>query len=68
MTEDVRCQSTNKRLSDCPSLFKTSQGTPILHEIRRKVFAMAYKALQDLSYTQDSVLGEDADTNKAGQG
>ena len=29
---------------------------------------MAYKALQDLSYTQDSVLGEDADTNKAGQG
>lgn len=29
---------------------------------------MAYKALRDLSYTQDSVLGEDADTNKAGQG
>lgn len=63
--EGVRYSEHKKRLSDCPSLFKTNQGSPILHEIKMKVLVMFfYKALQGLSYTQNGMLREGSNTKQ----
>lgn len=66
ITRDV--QRTEKRLFDDPSLLKTIQGHPISHGIKTKVFAMAYKTLHALSYTQVSVLRVDSSGNRVAKG